>query len=76
MSGLQPSASLALVTQGFALGWDVAAPLALSKGKCYAAANAMQWQTLRNGKRYAMANAELLGVDASLFGGEGYAVDG
>jgi hypothetical protein len=31
MSGFQPSASMALVTQGFALGWDVAAPLALSK---------------------------------------------
>jgi hypothetical protein len=31
---------MALVTQGFALGWDVAAPLALSKGKCYGVANA------------------------------------
>jgi len=36
MSGLQPSRFLAFVTQGVALGWDMAAPLALSKcnGKC------------------------------------------
>jgi hypothetical protein len=33
MSGFQPLASMVLVTQGFALGWDVAAPLALSKGE-------------------------------------------
>jgi hypothetical protein len=31
MSGFQPSASVALVTQAYGLGWDVAAPLALSK---------------------------------------------
>jgi len=30
MSGLQPLAQMGLVTQGVALGWDIAAPLALN----------------------------------------------
>jgi len=33
MSALQASGFMAVVTQGVALGWDMAAPLALSKGK-------------------------------------------
>ena len=33
MSALQASGFVAVVTQGVALGWDMAAPLALSKGK-------------------------------------------
>jgi len=32
MSGLQPSVLPRHVTQGFALGWDMAAPLALNEG--------------------------------------------
>ena len=30
-SGLQPSGLMAALTQAFGLGWDMAAPLALSK---------------------------------------------
>jgi hypothetical protein len=30
MPGLQPFAQMVLVTQGVALGWDMAAPLALN----------------------------------------------
>jgi len=33
MSGLQPSGFGAVLTQGVALGWDMAAPLALSDGR-------------------------------------------
>jgi len=33
-SGSQPSGLAAFVTQGFALGWDMAAPLALNKNSC------------------------------------------
>jgi len=33
MSGLLPSGFVAVLTQGFALGWDMAAPLALNKGE-------------------------------------------
>jgi len=31
MSGLQPFGFVAVLTQGYALGWDMAAPLALSE---------------------------------------------
>ena len=31
MSGIQPFGFVVVLTQGFALGWDVAAPLALSE---------------------------------------------
>jgi len=32
MSGLQPSVFVGVLTQGYALGWDMAAPLALRVG--------------------------------------------
>ena len=42
MSGLQPSGFVAVLTQGFALGWDMAAPLALSG--C-GGGNRLPWQS-------------------------------
>jgi len=35
MSGLQPYVFVGVLTQGYALGWDMAAPLALRVGGCW-----------------------------------------